>query len=233
MTNVVTLQPQRGFNERIKNIPVPQRMRKLPLDDRGFPIPRFVPYIDGKPEFRGMSGEHLYACVRRKLCWLCGEPLGVHQTFVIGPMCAINKNTAEPPCHEACAQYAAQACPFLSQPKMRRNEKDMPDGNVAGLMIKRNPGCTLLWTTRDYKVVPEGQGILFRIGEPEHIEVFAEGREATAQELTQSIATGIPLLMEAAEQDGPDAVRELQAMIAIGLDTLRKHWGAAKLEIEP
>ena len=45
----------RELNDRIKNIPIPDRMRKLAIDERGFPIPRLVPYIDGKPEFRGMA----------------------------------------------------------------------------------------------------------------------------------------------------------------------------------
>jgi hypothetical protein len=240
MTNVVPIHDpaQRGLNERIKNIPIPQRMRKLPIDERGFPIPRFVPYVNGKPEFRGMSGEHLHACVRKKICWLCGEPLAANRmTFVIGPMCAINRNTAEPPCHRSCAQYAAQACPFLSQPKMRRNEKDTPwepgEPPGAGIGLKRNPGVTLLWSTRSYKTVPDGQGILFRIGDAIHIDVYAEGRKALADELAHSISTGLPALFEMAEEDGPEALRELRAMVAIGLDTLRKHWNSATLEIEP
>ena len=60
-------------------------------------------------------------------CWLCGQTLGKHMTFPIGPMCAITRTTAEPPSHLACAEYAVKACPFLSQPRMRRNERDLPE----------------------------------------------------------------------------------------------------------
>jgi hypothetical protein len=204
----------RELNERIKNITIPDKMRHLPIDERGFPVPKFVPWIDGKPEFRGMDGRHLKECITHKRCWLCGQPLGVHMVFVIGPMCAVNRNTSEPPCHHSCAMYAVQACPFLTQPKMRRNEKDMPEGDVAGLMIKRNPGVTVLWTTRSYKVVKDtgGAGVLFRIGDPEEIKYFSQGRQATHEEIMESINSGMPILWEHAKQDGIAALAELNKM---------------------
>jgi hypothetical protein len=215
------------LNERIKGIPIPDRMRRLPISDRGFPIPKFVPYVDGKPEFRGMDGRHLNECVKRKLCWLCGEPLGVHMTFVMGPMCAINVNNAEPPCHYRCAEYAAKACPFLTQPKMRRNEKDLPElmsaENTPGIPIRRNPGVALLWTTRSYKLNHDRNGVLFNPGLPEHIEAYCEGREATLEEVSHSVATGIPILMEVAEKEGPEAVKLCHKMIAEGLARLQMH----------
>jgi hypothetical protein len=36
---------------------LPLRMRGLPLDERGYPVPWFVAWIDGKPEFRCRYGE--------------------------------------------------------------------------------------------------------------------------------------------------------------------------------
>jgi hypothetical protein len=203
------------LNERIKNIPLPDRMKRLPIDERGYPVPKFVPWIDGKPEFRGMDGYHLRDCVRRRRCWLCGEPLGVYMTFAIGPMCAVNLLSSEPPSHLACAEYAVKACPFLTQPRMRRNEKDMPeDATAAGIAIRRNPGVILLWTTRSYKVE---QGPLFRIDKPEQLAFYAEGRKATREEIDRSIETGLPLLRGVAETDGPGASELLEAMIATGM----------------
>jgi hypothetical protein len=35
-------------------------------------------------------------------------------SFVVGPMCGINRNSAEPPSHKECAQWSARNCPFLS-----------------------------------------------------------------------------------------------------------------------
>jgi hypothetical protein len=220
------------LNERIKDIPIPDRMRRLPVSDRGFPIPKFVPYIDGKPEFRGMDGRHLNECIKRKLCWQCGEPLGVHMTFVMGPMCAINVNNAEPPNHYRCAEYAVKACPFLTQPRMRRNEKGMPDevlsgATTAGIPIRRNPGVALLWTTRSYKLSHDRNGVLFHPDFPEHIEAYSEGREATLDEVMHSVATGVPILMEMAEKDGPEAVTLCQKMIGVGLRLLHQHLAKA------
>jgi hypothetical protein len=216
-----------ALNERIKNISIPERMRKLPVSDRGFPIPKFVPYVDDKPEFRAMDGRHLTECVKRKLCWLCAEPLGVHMTFVLGPMCAINRNNAEPPCHYRCAEYAAKACPFLTQPKMRRNEKDLPwkdqESQTAGIAIRRNPGVALLWTTRSYQIDHDRNGLLFKPGEPEHIEAFCEGRAATLDEVLHSVETGLPILLEHAERDGGDAVAACLRMGADAIKLLRAH----------
>jgi len=168
-----------------------------------------------KPEFRGFDPDHMKTCVRLKRCWLCGDPLGVHMTFVIGPMCAVNRNSAEPPCHHGCAEYSARACPFLSQPRAKRNDKDMPieASDPAGIMIKRNPGVTLLWTTKSYRVMKTRQGPLFQIGEPEEVRFFCQGRTATRDEIMLSIESGLPILQDMAKQDGPDAEAELRQMI--------------------
>jgi protein-disulfide isomerase-like protein with CxxC motif len=95
---------------------------------------------------------------------------------------------------------------------MRRNEKDMPleKGEVAGIMIKRNPGVALLWTTRSYKIMKTPTGPLFRIGDPEQIEFYAEGRQATREEIMTSIESGMPILRDMAKEDGPEAEKQLQ-----------------------
>jgi hypothetical protein len=209
----------RELNQRIRHLEVPDRMKRLPINDQGYLIPFFVPYYDGKPEFRGFDPQKMAICVRHKRCWLCGEQLGRYMTFVIGPMCAVNRVSAEPPSHHRCAEFAVLACPFLTQPKMRRNEKDMPDHlEPAGIMLRRNPGVTLMWTTLSYKVFKDGQGgALFNVGNPEHVEFYAEGRKATRAEIMESISSGLPILQEMAERDGPDAVAELKQMYSKAL----------------
>jgi hypothetical protein len=185
------------LNKRILHLEMPDRIKRLPISDEGFPVPYFVAWLNGKPEFRVGDPEKLVICVRHLRCWVCGTPLGVHKVFAIGPMCAINRNTAEPCCHYDCALYSVKACPFMSQPKMRRNERDMPEvGEMPGIGIMRNPGVTLLWVTRDYRVRRDGDGVLFTLGDPERVEFYAEGRTATRDEIMHSITTGMPLLRE-------------------------------------
>lgn len=197
------------LNKRIQGLDIPSRMRSLKISDEGYPIPYFVPYVKGKPDFRGMDGQKFGVCVRHKRCWLCGEPLGKYMTFVIGPMCAVNRVSSEPPSHRGCAEYAAMACPFLTQPRMRRNEKDLPEGEVAGIMITRNPGVSLLWTTQEYRVFRAGEGVLFKVGDPMEVRFYAEGRKATREEIMTSITTGLPTLRAMAEKEGDDSVKEL------------------------
>jgi len=196
-------------------------MARLRLDARGYPVPWFVPWRDadgnecspgeGSPDFRHVTSGRMYTAVSVGLCWICGERLGSFKSFVIGPMCAINRVTSEPPSHRDCADYAARVCPFLTRPKMGR-VADV--GEVAGFMNPRNPGVALVWTTREFRLFRAnagGHGILFDVGYPEHLRWYAEGRPATRQEVIDSIEGGYPSLRALAEQDGPLAVLDLEA----------------------
>jgi hypothetical protein len=192
--------------------PMPDRMKRLPLSPRGYPVPRFVQWMDdgegaefgvGTPDFRIMDDRHLVACVKRSLCWVCGQRLGAYKTFVIGPMCAVNRISAEPPSHLDCATWSAMACPFLSRPHARRRIDEVTGPlkeNVTGMMIERNPGVTLCWTTLKYRAFrPADGGLLFNIGEADHCEWYREGRSATREEVSEAIDTGLPTLVETTE----------------------------------
>jgi hypothetical protein len=158
---------------------------------------------------------------------LCGEQLGKFMVFTIGPMCAVNRVSAEPPSHYDCARYAVEACPFLTQPRMRRNEVDLPAHlEPAGVMLRRNPGCTLLWVTRGYKPFKANGGVLFRVGDPQRVEFYAEGRKATHDEIMASIDSGMPILREMAERDGPDAVVELDQMYVKAMELVPREASA-------
>lgn len=198
----------------------PLRMRSLPLNDKGYPVPWFVDWIDGKPEFRCMDGTKWVRAVKRRLCWLCGEPLGVMMTFVAGPMCGVNRTSAEPPCHHDCATYSAIACPFLTLPKAVRRESGLPlearldaptkDTNIiGGTAITRNPGVAMLWTTRSYKVHRVDNGHVIEMGEAVYVEWYAEGRTATREEVDESIRTGLPFLQSMADEQGDGAPEHL------------------------
>jgi len=207
------------YNIAIQRLKLPPRMQKLPVDDRGYPVPKFVQWIDGKPDFRVVNRSFMANAVRIKLCWLCGEPLGRFQAFVIGPMCSINRVSSEPPSHLECARFAVQACPFLTQPNRKRNEDGLPEEaeQPAGIMIPRNPGVSMIWVTESYTPFKAHGGALFRIGEPTSVEWWAHGREATRQEVIDSIASGLPLLVDVAAKEGPDAIDALNREIRRGL----------------
>jgi hypothetical protein len=201
--------------------PLPPRIAALPVDDLGYPVPYFVAWIDGKPDFRVADSNKMNDCHGLQLCWICGQNLGSYKTFPIGPMCAVNRTTAEPPSHLDCAEWSVRGCPFLSKPKAKRREDEMTEackGNVAGEMIERNPGVTCLWTTRSYKLFPDGAGkMLIEIGAPESVSWWREGRTATRAEIMESISTGLPRLEACIElekpKDRPAARRELEASV--------------------
>src|SRR6267154_1896953 len=100
----------------------PKRSAELPRDERGYPVPWFVEWIDGKPDFRVMDSDKLVEAIKYKRCWVCGGPLGHYKVFTIGPMCMVNRTSAEPPSHRDCAEFSVRNCPFLTTPDMHRRE---------------------------------------------------------------------------------------------------------------
>lgn len=193
--------------------PLPVRMQALPIDERGYVVPWFVAWKNGKPEFRAMDGDKFVRAIKEKRCWVCGEKLGVYVCFVAGPMCGINRTSSEPPSHVECGRWSARNCPFLSNPRMVRREDEEINNEVirekaAGLAITRNAGVAMLWITRQYEVF-YSNGPLIQMGEPESVEWWAEGRLATRDEVLASIHSGLPNLEAIARQEkgGMEALR--------------------------
>lgn len=195
--------------------PLPDNMRRLPLDARGYPVPWFVEWVNGVPDFRIIKRAAIGIAHNERRCWICGNKRAHRAAFVIGPMCAVNLVSSEPPSHLDCAEFAARACPFLAIPTAKRREANKPPHReMAGIGIVRNPGVTLLWITESYKPFRTeiGEpGILFRIGPPLRVLWFAEGRAATRDEIMASIDTGYPQLMDMAKREGQEAIDELDA----------------------
>lgn len=204
------------YNSAIANVPMPDRIKRLPVSPKGFPVPWFVAWIDGSPDFRVVAAGKIANAWERKRCWVCGEPLGVNLAMTLGPMCAINRTISEPPAHRECAVYSCIVCPFLSNPRMRRNERNLPEDaqGAAGIGIRRNPGATAVWVTRTVKPFRAGNGILFTFGDPSEVLWFANGRSATRAEVDASITSGLPLLFADAEKEGAAAVAALRKYIA-------------------
>lgn len=207
--------------------PLPDRMRALPLDARGYPIPWFVAEVSpGVRDFRVMDSAKWKDALRFDLCWVCGQKRGRRATFVSGPMCGISRTSSEPPCHRECAVYSATACPFLTRPKMDRREGGLPEdigpNGPGGIAIPRNPGVTLLWGSKDFYAwnarEAGGKGVLIDMGEPLQVDWLCEGRPATRAEVIASIDSGIPTLEAMADTDPRPGAREELARLRARLE---------------
>jgi len=203
---------------------LPDRMKKLPIDERGYVVPWFVDWIDGKPEFRAMDRSKFIRAIRDRLCWTCGEKLGRHLAFVAGPMYGTTRTTSEPPNHYECALWSVQNCPFLSNPRMVRREGGLPPEataeNAPGIALMRNPGVAMIWVTRGYEKFRDAKGMtLLTMGEPDRVEWWQEGRRASREEVQISIDSGLPNLMALAKSEGSFAVEALGKAVRL-LD----HW---------
>jgi hypothetical protein len=208
----------------VSAVVLPARIATLPVDpQRGLPVPWFVAWIDGKPDFRVVDKGKFDEAIKFKRCWVCGQQLGRNVTFPLGPMCGITRTTAEPPCHRECAVYSAEACPFLTKTQMHRRDKGLPEGAVEppGVFLRRNPGVTLLWTCREFTFFRDRRqgitmsrgGTLIRVGEPTEVLWYCQGRAATRAEVDASVESGLPLL--GAEEEGPAAVAELGRLLEV------------------
>jgi hypothetical protein len=211
----------------------PTFMAHLPIDKRGYPVPWFVDYINGEPEFRAMDRRKFQRSINERLCWTCGGKLFDEEVFVIGPMCAVNRISSEPPSHRECAEYSAKTCPFLTRPHARRREDEefrAAKKPSPGIMIERNPGVTLLWYTKRHELMNSPRrpgvanpGILFKLGRAFKIGWYREGRAATRAEVLESIESGLPILREYAEKyDGPQGIMIMEMQITHALRLVPK-----------
>lgn len=199
--------------------PLPHRVKKLPLDPRGYPIPWFVETLpDGTRDFRIASAKKRVRAVQDRLCWICGEPLGKYLAFVIGPMCAVNRNTSEPPSHRDCAEFAATACPFLTRPKADYRKANMPSGmHQQPGSIRGNPSACCIWITHNYKPYrfPDSpRDWLIRIGDPIEVLWYCEGKPATRAQIMDSFERRLPELQKVAASESAEAEKMLAAQVA-------------------
>jgi len=199
-----------------QSIPIPARIARLPVCPvRQVPVPWFVAWIDGKPEFRMAHGAKRATALNQNRCWVCGSNLGGERVFVAGPMCVVNRVSAEPPVHLECGEYSARACPFLSKPHMVRREAGRPEGNdPPGHMIARNPGCVAVVHSLGFRLVPDGKGQqLIDMGTFARVDWWDEGRPATRDEVLAAVEGGLPALHALAVKQGPAAEKELGRMV--------------------
>ncbi len=114
---------------------IPEIMKSLPIDDRGYPIPYFVSTReDGSRDFRFADAKKQINCIKFKKCWICGKPMSAGIYYIItGPIGRSNKHVSDPGMHEACARFSLFACPHMYFEKADRGS------DRSGIDISQDP----------------------------------------------------------------------------------------------
>jgi hypothetical protein len=101
---------------------IPTHLAHLAISS-GFPVPYFVKWIDGKPDFRVMDHAKVVECVDKRLCGICGKRLGEFGFFIGGPVSKETMLFADPAMHESCAKFGILICPFLNKTKPLHSDR--------------------------------------------------------------------------------------------------------------
>ncbi len=105
----------------------PASIAALPVDERGYPVPYFVKYIDGVPDFRVVDHPKIVRATNERKCFICGSALNQTFHFAMGPRSAIFKQTNHGPSHKDCIEYSLETCPFILYPNAQRRRAALPD----------------------------------------------------------------------------------------------------------
>lgn len=167
---------------------LPDRMKHLPLNAKGYPIPFFVKTVNGVPDFRVLDETNFARATYEGLCHICGGKLGRYRVYAGGPLCALQLISSEPPSHRECAEYAVRACPFLLLPRSKRRtaglDTPVPEPGSKVVMVEENPGITALLVTERGALPVNG---LFRLTHVTEVIWFTEGRAATPDEIREAM----------------------------------------------
>lgn len=106
-------------------IEIPSFLSHLPVDERGYPIPYFVPVEKGKPNFRLLSQKKQELCFKNDLCGICGKKLVKDSYYIIGgPKTLASAVTVDPFMHKDCATYSMGSCPHMFYERTKRADMD-------------------------------------------------------------------------------------------------------------
>jgi hypothetical protein len=141
----------------VKPPEIPKFLAHLPVY-QGLPIPFMVAVSPaGVPLFRVIDKDKWHDCAMEKLCAICGHKLGTRFFFIGGDGCRKSHLFADPPMHEKCAIFSAQACPFIAGD---REFSRAPVPAVPGVAVyevdvasAKRPEKMWLMKTRAYQLV--------------------------------------------------------------------------------
>jgi hypothetical protein len=165
-----------------KAIEIPFRMKDLPRDTNGYPIPfTMLRTEDGAADFTRHDLAAIGKSIFDQLCSICGQALHTDIWLLAGAKIALNPHGGyiDPAMHKQCAVYALKVCPYLALPSFAKrlpNEVDASHSSVR--IITGKPVVFALVKTCNYHVVttPQGGTILLPIRPLLDIEYWREGR---------------------------------------------------------
>jgi hypothetical protein len=136
---------------------IPKELLHLPVDERGYVIPFFVTYVDGKPDFRLLDIRKQNKCITKRLCPVCGRKLPKDSMFFIGGIKTFtNRVCTDPGMHRVCAEYSLMTCPHMYLEKAQRREKGLEGLQVINtkLLDPGKPQQIYLIKASKYKKIP-------------------------------------------------------------------------------
>jgi hypothetical protein len=195
-------------------IPIPDRMKHLKVDPRGYPIPHGVVIDrDGKAHFAIADEIVRQRSIRQGLCGICGTKLFRGRWLIGGPLSAFASNGAflDPPMHDECAHFALHTCPYLAVPRYAREigaakakasdlQQDFVMNVAAEAEVGRPSGdlFVALMTVDRIDLVMDGQYVKPR-GEYRKIEFWRHGNRLSDAEGLGIIAEHYPEIIDAIE----------------------------------
>jgi len=138
---------------------MPERIAKLPKDDRGYPVTYIAAYIDGKPDLGIQDAAKVASCIREWRCHVCGEKLDKLGYFIAYEPVPKRPRFLDPAIHRDCAIYSMKVCPYLANPTAKhRQSKALPtDKTDLGEVTGRSLKVVLIGTTGQRTARIQGQ----------------------------------------------------------------------------
>jgi hypothetical protein len=129
---------------RWQDVQLPELMKALPKDRRGYPVPANVQVDpDGTPHFAINPEAVRQRLLREDRCSICGTKLLRGRWMVGGPASAFHPDGAyqDPPVHYECGRYALQVCPYLAMPSYTKpvSTKTLEQREVEAVSIVIDP----------------------------------------------------------------------------------------------
>lgn len=107
--------------------PLPDLMKDLPTDHRGFPIPYIVLRDnEGNPIFQANDEDKVTECLTKRKCHVCGKPLKREFWFIGGQLSAYHPKGAfnDGPTHKECGLFALKVCPYLAHTSYKAMDEE-------------------------------------------------------------------------------------------------------------